>query len=128
MRIKLIPAACALCFVNPIATASVISWDKSVGDFLTQALAFLMASPIIAWLQILGVFIVKKSIPIRFKGAIVVFSLAAALDYLRLVILIDLARSSTSAVALLIHPLIFQPLWVLPIGAVIALLGRRKPG
>lgn len=126
MRSKLIHAAFALCMINPLAAAVAVTWDKSLTGFITQAMAFLVIAPMVAWLQISIALLTRRSRASTYSYCMVLLSLVAAADYLRFVFSIDLASSSTAANGLLLYPLIWQPLWVLPIGGVLVWLLRRK--
>jgi hypothetical protein len=126
MRISLSHAAFALCVANPIGALAVVDWAPEPVGLAVQAVAFLIMAPIIAWLQICAAMLVLRLPPSPFTFLLVLLSFVAAIDYLRFVFSVDLAGSSTAGLAVIFYPLIRQPLWVLPIGAGLVWLARRR--
>jgi hypothetical protein len=126
MRFRLDHAAFAFCGVNPLVALAVVTWDSNPMELATQVLAFLLMAPIMSWLQISAALLVRRLPASLFELLLLLLSLAAAIDYVRFVFSVDLAGSPTAGVALILYPLIRQPLWALPIGAGLVWLARRR--
>lgn len=126
MRFKLSHVAFALCAANPLGALAVVSWDPDPVGLTTQVIAFLMMAPIISWLQISAALLVRRLPASPFTLLLLLLSLAAAIEYVWFAFSVDLASSSTAGVALILYPLMRQPLWVLPIGAGLVWLARRR--
>lgn len=126
MPSKLFYVALALCLINPVVGLAFETWDTDIIGFVTQVSAVLIVAPKVSWLQIAAALLVRRWPDGPAAFLLVVLSLAAACDYVRFVFSVDLAHSSTAGVALILYPIIRQPLWVLPVGTVLVWLARRR--
>ncbi len=126
MSSRAVLAALTLCALNPLATLAVVGWDTEPLGLITQVIALGVTAPIIAWLQILAVLVVRNETSSWVIVPILLLSAAAAIDYAHMAFTLDLASSSTAGLALALYPVLRQPIWVLPLGAVLIWFGRRR--